>query len=285
MTILLLGPLTVTDNDTVFPLARRAERVVLAALAIRPGQVVPTGSLVEAVWGDEAPANAASLLRPPMSRLRTTLRQAGDSAPVGADGGYRLDLAAGECDVAVAESARAEASRLSDRGRHEQAAEVLREAGDLWRGRPLGELADEPFARLEAERLAELRNLVVEDRVEAELAIGRHAHLAMELPALVDAEPFREVRWAQWMRALYRCGRQAEALHVYARLRAFLGEELGIEPVPWIRALEEAMLRQSADLAWQPAGADVHRPRVRACAARRGQRGNHPATSMRMITP
>ena len=158
---------------------------------------------------------------------------------------------------------------------------ALRRADELWRGRPLGELADEPFARLEAERLAELRNTIVEDRVEAELALGRHAQLAIELPGLVDAEPYREVRWAQLMRALYRSGRQTEALRVHGRLRSFLGEELGIEPMPWIRALEEAMLRHSPDLEWA-APAAAHEPRRRACTlGRRTRSAFSPARSTR----
>ncbi len=127
-------------------------------------------------------------------------------------------------------------------------------------------VADASFARLEVARLEELHSLIVEDRVEAELALGRHRSLAVELPALVDAQPFREVRWAQLMRALYRSGRQADALRTFERMRRFFGEELGIEPMPWVRALEGAMLVQSPDLEWQPRPAHrspSHPPRCR----------------------
>src|SRR5207244_3467074 len=126
----------------------------------------------------------------------------------------------------------------------------LAEALRAWRGQPLGELADEPWAAADAHRLAELRLVVLEERIDAELACGRHAALVPELESLCAAQPLRERMWAQRILALYRSGRQSEALRVFQQLRSTLADELGIDPSPDLQGLERAVLAQDESLSW-----------------------------------
>jgi DNA-binding SARP family transcriptional activator len=163
-------------------------------------------------------------------------------------GGYRLDVAPDELDVLVAGGLVAEARAAALAGDRSRAAARYRQAEDLWRGPSLDGFADEPFAVAEAARLDELRRVVLEERVDVELALGHHAGLVGELEAAVMWEPLRERRWRQLMLALYRSGRQADALRAYQRVRKSLADELGLEPGTQLRSLERAIVRRDGAL-------------------------------------
>jgi DNA-binding SARP family transcriptional activator len=165
--------------------------------------------------------------------------------------GYALEIEPDAVDLARFERLRREGQDALAAGSPARAAERLREAAALWRGPALGEF-DEPFAAIEATRLEELRVATIEDRIDAELALGRHAGLSGELDALVARHPLRERLRGQLMLALYRSGRQAEALDGYRRLRAMLTSELGLEPSPALRELERRMLQQDPALEIAP---------------------------------
>ena len=164
--------------------------------------------------------------------------------------GYRLRVAPGALDVVEAEELVAQGQAAAANGDHSWAAVALARAWHAWRGPSIGEFADAPFASATAIRLEELRQVALEERIEAELACGRHAPLVGELEALCSAHPLRERLWGQRMVALYRSGRQAEAFRVFQSLRRHLGEELGIEPGPAVVAIEQAVLAQDPALAW-----------------------------------
>jgi predicted ATPase/DNA-binding SARP family transcriptional activator len=236
----LLGPLQVFDDaGEAVTVSGAKPRALLAELALRPGRVVSADRLVEDLWGDEAPATAANSLQQLVSKLRRVLPE---GMVVTRPPGYVLDVAPDCVDIV-------RFSRLSAKGREalaageaEPAARTLEEALALWRGDALAEFAYDEFARAEATRLEEERMGVAEDRVEANLACGRHGQLVAELEALVAEEPLRERRRGQLMLALYRSGRQADALRQYQDARRTLGDELGLEPGPELRRLEAAML-------------------------------------------
>ena len=239
--IRLLGPVDVRDGERVVSLPRRQQRALLAALALRAGEVVSTDRLVADLWGESAPASATGSLQNTVSALRKLL---GRDVLVTQAPGYRLVLPRDAVDVNRFE-------RLLAEGRNaEPAARVplLREALDLWRGPALADLAEEEFARLEAARLDELRLEAQEERIDAELELGRHVGLVGELEQLVATHQLRERLRGQLMLALYRCGRQAEALEVYraARLAA---DEFGLDPWPELQELELRVLRQDPSLA------------------------------------
>jgi predicted ATPase/class 3 adenylate cyclase/DNA-binding SARP family transcriptional activator len=220
-----------------------------------PGEAVSEDALAEAVWGDAPPPTAVKTLRAYVSRLRKVLVDASDGARGDltietTPGGYVLRIGADGRDVdevaALLDSARTAAAA----GDVAWATLAFARALSAWRGRPLGEFADEPFARAESVRLEELRQLVVEERIDAQLASGHHSELLGELEALTGAYPLRERLWAQRMTALYRAGRQADALQVYQELRRTLDDELGIDPSPALVDLHAAILKQSPTLDW-----------------------------------
>ena len=242
MEVRLLGPLEVRDGDRVVALPRRQQRALLAALALRTGEVVPTDRLIEDLWGERPPASATGSLQNTVHALRKLL---GRDVLVTQPPGYRLALDRGSVDVYRFEALLA-AARKADAA---ERARLLAEAEELWRGSALGDLRDEEFARLEAVRLEELRVTAVEERLDAELALGRHAALVGELDQLVGIHPLRERLRAQLMLALYRCGRQAEALEVYRAARLALADELGLDPSPELQELERRILRQDPELA------------------------------------
>jgi DNA-binding SARP family transcriptional activator len=234
----ILGPLeAVGDDGTELPLGGTKQRAVLALLLLEAGRVVSTDRLVDALWSGEPPRTAATSLQNFVSQLRKSL---GSETIVTRPPGYLIRLQPGELDLAQVRRLVDEA-RASDPPRR---AELLREALALWRGEPLAELAYEPFAQIEIDRLEGLRLALEEERIEAELALGRHAELAGELEALVRAHPLRERLRGQLMLALYRSGRQAEALDAYRAARKALVEELGIEPSPLLQQLHASILRQ-----------------------------------------
>ena len=251
MDIRLLGPLEVRDGDGVVSLPRRQQRALLAALALRAGEVVSTDRLVADLWGDHAPASAIGSLQNTVAGLRKLI---GRDVLLTQPPGYRLAIPRDDVDAHRFEALVAEARDVEPAKR----LELLRSALELWRGPALAELVEEEFARLEAPRLEELRIAAQEERLDAELALGRHATLVAELEQLVATHPLRERLRGQLMLALYRCGRQAEALEVYRAARLALADELGLDPTPELQELERRILRQDPDLNLPAEVADEH---------------------------
>jgi len=248
----ILGPVEVIHAGRVVPVGGSRERAVLALLLASANQVVSAERLAEELWGGEPPDRAAHSLQVFVSRVRRALREAGeDGVIVTQPPGYIVRVSAETLDAARFEALVAAARDQADHGSPEQAAATLRQALRLWRGPALADIADAPIARAEAARLEEARLAALEGRIEADLACGRHGELSAELEALTRAHPLRERLWGQRMLALYRSGRQVEALRVYRDLRRFLGEEIGLEPSPALAALETAILQQSPHLDWQ----------------------------------
>ena len=213
----LLGPIEVGVNGHALDIGGQKQRALLAILLLSANEPVSRDVLVDRLWGEHPPAGAQHTLEVYISRLRKTLKPAA-GGPGGADPAGRLPAAgrrasASTCAVSSASPGRAVRALAADAPG--QAAAVLGEALALWRGAPLADVSDEPFAQAEIARLEELRAGVIEDRIEADLALGRHADVVSELEALVAAHPLRERLYQQLMIALYRCGRQAEALAVY----------------------------------------------------------------------
>jgi YVTN family beta-propeller protein len=240
----ILGPLEVRDNGREVSIRGRKLQSLLALLLLHAGEVVPRDRLIDDLWGEDPPSTAAKTLQVHVSRLR---RELGD-AIVSHGGGYLIRVEPGELDLErfdrlVAEGRKALAEHQPDR-----ASERLREALDLWRGQPLPELADEPFARAQIGRLEDARLAAMEERLEAELALGRHAEAIPELELLVDRHPYRERLHELLMLALYGSGRQADALAAYRDARNVLVEELGLEPGKRLRELHSAILAQDPAL-------------------------------------
>jgi DNA-binding SARP family transcriptional activator len=240
----LLGPIEAERDGARVGLGGPKPRTLLAVLALEPGRVVSVDRLVEALWPGEPPETASHAVQVYVSQLRKALGAVIATRPPG----YELELAPDRVDVH-------RFLRLTDEGRSAleggdpTAAEgALREALGLWRGPALADFLYEPFAQAEIARLEELRTVTLEERIEADLALGRHAELVSELEALVAAQPLRERPRAQLMLALYRSGRQADALAAYRTARETLVEELGIDPGPGLRELEAAILRQDESL-------------------------------------
>ncbi|MDP9244513.1 MAG: AAA family ATPase, partial [Chloroflexota bacterium] len=252
----VLGPLEVGREEISLPLGSGKERALLAILLLNANQTVSRDRLVDDLWGEKPPERATKAIQTYVSRLRKSL-PAGvlrTRAP-----GYVLELEPEQLDLHRFERLLAEGQRALAEGSAELASASLREALALWRGPALAEFRSEPFAQGEAARLEELRLLALEARIDADLGLGRHADLVGELDSLVAHHPLRERFRAQLMTALYRSGRQAEALAVYQDARRVLVEELGIEPGRGLRELEQAILRQdpSLDLRPLPGGHEV----------------------------
>jgi DNA-binding SARP family transcriptional activator len=242
----VLGPLEVRRDGRPLPLGGRKQRLLLALLLLRSNQVVPTARLVDDLWAGSPPETAQTALQGYVSQLRKALEPEGPpyrilvtQAP-----GYTVSLASGNCDLdrfeTLVRGAREEEPRA--------AAEKLRAALALWRGEPLADLAGEPCLQAHALRLEELRLGALEARIEADLALGRHDELIPELEALVGEQPLRERPRAHLMVALYRSGRQADALEVYRTARGALADELGLEPSPLLQELERRILRHDPAL-------------------------------------
>ncbi|MGH3776717.1 MAG: BTAD domain-containing putative transcriptional regulator [Pseudonocardiaceae bacterium] len=256
MEFAILGPLEVLERHRRIEVSRAKERLLLAVLVVHANEMVSVDRLIEALWGTEPPATAANTLQTYISHLRRAL-EPGRAAR--AKGGVLRTRSHGYSLVVTPEAVDAvRFEQLAREGRDtlsadpQRAAEKLSRALALWRGEPLAEFRFELFAQSEITRLTELRAVVLEDRAEAELALGRHATLCGELSRAVAEQPLRERLWSQLIRALYRCGRQAEALGAYSRLREQLREQLGIDPSPELVRLHEAVLAQRPDLDWRP---------------------------------
>ena len=237
----ILGPLEVSDETGPVLLGGQKQRAVLALLLLEPGRVVSVDRLIDALWGEHPPRTATTSLQNFISQLRKTL---GADVLETKPPGYRLRVRPGELDLdrfrVLVESAR--------RCERSERAQKLRHALALWRGPPLADLAFEAFAQPHIAHLEELRLSTLEERIDAELETGAHAELVGELEGLVDEYPLRERLRGQFMLALYRAGRQAEALEAYQEGRALLVEQLGIEPSRDLQQLHGAILRQESGL-------------------------------------
>jgi DNA-binding SARP family transcriptional activator len=237
----ILGPLEARDAERAVALGGAKQRGVLAILLTRLGEVVSRDRLIDELWAGEPPPSSVSILQTYISHLRKAL---GHDVLVTKASGYAVDLEGHELDLQRFE-------RLLDEARDKEpdaAAALLREALGLWRGPALADFAYEPFAQGEIARLEELRLVALERRIEADLELGRQAELIGELEGLVGKHPLRERLRALLMLALYRAGRQAEALDAYQAARRALVDELGIEPGPELQELERAILRHDAAL-------------------------------------
>jgi DNA-binding SARP family transcriptional activator/tetratricopeptide (TPR) repeat protein len=252
----VLGPLEAVDGGQAVDLPRRKHRALLAALLLHAPEPVSPDRLIEDLWGENPPRTARDALQNYVSLLRKAL---GSDVLVTRDAGYVLEIAPDQLDLGCVDRLCAEARAADDVS--ERAAK-LREALDLWRGPPLADLAYEPFAALEIARLDELHLAAREDLIDAELELGQHSDLVPEIEALIRDHPFDERLRGQLMLALYRAGRQAEALDVYRATRRTLDEELGLEPGPALRELEQAILTHDPAL-------DTARPTPSAAISRR----------------
>jgi len=249
----LLGPLEVSDGDSPLALGEGRQRSVLTLLLLHRNEAVASDRLIDALWGDRPPATAAKVLQNHVAQLRRALDDREGQRLLTRGRGYRLEVADGELDLDRFERLVDEGGAALASGRPADAASLLREALALWRGPPLADVAYETFAQGEIARLEERRSAAMEQRIDADLALGRHAELVAELEGLVAEHPLRERLGAQLMIALYRCGRQADALEAYGDARRVLLDELGVEPGPGLRDLQAAILRQDPELAPAPA--------------------------------
>lgn len=245
----ILGPLRVVNGDRVLEVSSPRQRALLGLLLVHAGRVVSSERVLDELWGDEAPPSGRGAVAFHVSRLRRALAAGGDGTDAieTRDGGYVLRIDPADIDALRFEQlAGAGHSRLATDPA--AAAQLLGEALALWHGDPFEGLADLSFTANAARRLEELRLRATEDQLEAALTLGHHAAVVAELEELVDREPLREHARGLLMAALYRCGRQADALRVYHDGRRVLAEELGIEPSPELVALEAAILQQDAAL-------------------------------------
>jgi DNA-binding SARP family transcriptional activator len=241
----ILGPLEVGDGQAQVPLGGRKPRALLARLLLDVNRTVSVERLVEDLWGQSPPDTAAKMVQIYVSQLRKVLPEGTlRTRPPG----YVLEVPPAAIDLHRFEQLRGEGRAALAGGDPERAAALLREAGSLWRGPALAEFADEPFAAPEQAALEELRLGCREDRIDAELALGRHGDLVGELEALVGRHELRERLRRQQMLALHRSGREAEALAAYRAFRAALAGELGMEPSARLRELEQAILLQDPAL-------------------------------------
>ena len=218
------------------------QRAVLAVLLLREGETVPAARLIDDLWGEDPPESAANTLQSYVSKLR---RELGREAIATRAGGYEVPIAADSFDLR-------EFGRLVADARDAPSAEatnLLRSALSLWRGAPLAEFAEQPWAGPAAARLEDLRLAALERCLELELDLGRHTDVLGEIDALVAEHPLREQARRLQLIALYRSGRQADALETYRQARALLVDELGIEPGPALREVEQAILRHDPSLA------------------------------------
>ena len=245
MEIRILGSLEVAQNAGVpAPLAYKL-RALLAVLLLHRGHAVSADRLIDDLWGDQPPATATKSLQVYVSQLRKAL---GEGVLETRSGGYALVVDADQVDAARFERMLEQGIDQLDQGRAREAAAVLASALTLWRGQPLADFAYEPWAQAEIARLEALRLAALEERIDADLALGKHGTLIAELEGLVEAHPTRERLSGQLMLALYRSGRQADALEIFRERRRRLVDELGIEPGPALRELEAAILRQDPSL-------------------------------------
>jgi DNA-binding SARP family transcriptional activator/class 3 adenylate cyclase len=251
----ILGPLQVVKDGRVLPLGGIKQRGLLALLLLDRNRVVPRDRLIDALWGDEPPASAANSVQVYVSKLRRLFGDDGpdsETALVTEPPGYRLRVPRGVLDAEKFEQLLAEGIAALEAGSIADSEAMLARALALWRGPALADLASESFAQADIARLEDLRLRVLEGRFEAMLAVGKQADAVGELQALVGLHPLDERLRRQLMLALYRSGRQADALETYRIFRGVMSDELGLEPSAELRDLEQAILQQDATLGSTP---------------------------------
>ncbi|MGI5346717.1 BTAD domain-containing putative transcriptional regulator [Streptomyces sp. CA-250714] len=250
----LFGTVEVADEaGRLRDLGTRKQRALLAMLALEPGRVVSLDRLIEELWSGEPPAQATRTLQAYVAHLRKVLEPGRPPRTpprllLTREPGYLLDVAPGQVDLELFTSWADEGRAALARRDHAEAVRVLSRALELWRGQPLGEFADERFARPVAARLVEVRAAALEDRYEARLALGEAAACVPGLEAQTAEQPYRERGWALLVLALYRTGRQADALAALRRVRCRLDDDLGLQPGPELRQLEQAVFEQAPEL-------------------------------------
>ena len=242
----MLGPLEVNGGGVVLS---AKQRVLLAVLLLHANRVVPVEALIDAVWDDAPPPSARVTLQGYVKRLRQSLGVQAGERIVTRSPGYLMVVAAGELDLDRFTGLCDQARSAADRGDWAGAAGLFRDALSLWRGDPLADVPAAAVQRTELPRLAELRTRAMESRVEADLRLGRHRELVAELRRLAGGEPLGEGLHGQLMLALYRCGRQAEALEVFRRIDQRLRGELGISAGPELQQLHQRILAADPSLA------------------------------------
>ena len=257
MKVGLLGDLVIVTDDGPLVGLPAKERATVTALALRPGRSVSTTELVSIIWGEDPPPSARKALQTYISRLRHILPT---EIITTTGGGYALGVGVEDVDAGRFETLVRRATQSREGGDLPAAAADLTEALGLWRGTALMDVAEQPIGMAEAARLEELRREAEEDLIEVRLGLGAHTRVVAEADAAVAAEPLRERRWAQLMLALYRSGRQADALRAYRRLRERLIDELGIEPSAELEALESSILQKKPELAWAPTNPESPQP-------------------------
>ena len=253
----LLGRVEVHRDGQPVDVGGPKQRAVLASLLLRARRVVSVDQLIDDLWPEQPPARAAATVQVFVSQLRRALepersRGAAATILVTASPGYLLDIEPDAVDAHAFAGLVVRGREALHAGDPERAAQVLLRAEEMLRGPALADVPVTPFVRAAAARLAELHLGAVEDRIDAELSLGRHAALVAELEQWVSRHPLRERLRAQLMLGLYRCGRQVEALATYRETRRVLHDELGLEPGVRLRELEQAVLRQDPALAWPP---------------------------------
>lgn len=264
----VLGPVEARRDDDLIDLGRPRQRAVLAILLLHADQVVPSDRLLALLGGKRASSCSSGAMQVYVSNLRRALEpERASRAParvlVSQAGGYRLATGAAAIDAARFEAGTTAGIRLLAEARPAEARGALADALSLWRGPALADFATEDFAQLEVARLDKLRVVAREAQLEADLALGAHASAVPDLEQLVAENPLRERLWQSLMLALYRSGRQADALRAFQRCRSLLATELGIDPGPELRDLEAAVLAQDPALDWRipPSMSGRHRSR------------------------
>ena len=247
----ILGPIEVLRSGRPVPLAAPRQRALLAALLLEANRVVSVDRLTELLWGESPPAQARNTIQSLVLRLRRALTATGPTGGgevlVTRRPGYLLRVAPGQLDLARFERLYASGRAALADGTPGAAARLLREALALWRGEPLADVAGVGLSEVEAPRLRELHLQALERRIEADLQLGHHGDLIAELPALIAEHPLRERLYGQLMLALYKAGRQAEALEVFHALRGRLVDEIGVDPGAELRGIHQAILRGEVD--------------------------------------
>jgi DNA-binding SARP family transcriptional activator len=244
----VLGPFSVRWNGSIVPVRAARHRAVLAVLGARAGQVASFDELAEVVWDSAPPAAARATLRGYVKRLRQALGPELAGRVVTREPGYLLEAAVPEVDLLLFDRLCAHGAAAVQAGEWSSALQLLGQALALWRGEPLADIGCQSLRRDLVPRLVSQRLQAVEGRIDAALALGQHPQLIAELAGLADAHPLRERFCAQLMLALYRCGRQAEALAAYQRTRGVLVDELGVEPGPELRDLQRRILAADPSL-------------------------------------
>ncbi len=256
MQIRVLGPLEASVDDRPVAVGGAKQRAVLAMLGLEANRAVTADRLIEGLWGEHPPPSAAKMVQNYVWRLRKLLEDDGGAQILTRGRAYELRIDREYVDACRLERLVSEAARAAEAGEPGNAA---RAALALFRGEPLADVADEPFATAEIRRLDELRLTAAELAIDADLAAGRHQELVGEIDALLAQDPLRERVHGQRMLALYRCGRQAEALEAYRHARHTLVEEIGVEPSPELRRLHDAILRQDPALDVEPVAVELPR--------------------------